>query len=158
MTQQIINNRYHIIKKLGEGGMGAVFLANDSLYDGRKVALKTIRPEIAKPKLIDQFRREFEIMTRLKHPNLAQVYNFGQKHDDKAYFLTMEYVSQMEYAQPTPARDQTTVQSFWEGLDGMTMEGIVEAVDGWYGKNPNQLDVPVLVVIWNEIVEPKLDE
>lgn len=92
MPFQIINNRYPIIKKLGEGGMGAVYLAEDQLYTGRHVALKTIRPEVARSNIIDQFQREFEVMTRLHHPNLAQVYDFGVNSDDQTYFLTMEYV------------------------------------------------------------------
>jgi hypothetical protein len=73
-------------------------------------------------------------------------------------FMTMEYVSQMKYAKPTPNPEQTTVQSFWKGLNGHTMDSIVQAVDAWYESNPDSLDTPVLVVIWNEIVEPNLGD
>ena len=73
-------------------------------------------------------------------------------------FMTMEYVSQMEYAKPTPTPEQTTVQSFWKGLNGHTMDSIVKTVDAWYENNPDSMDTPVLVVIWNEIVEPNLGE
>jgi hypothetical protein len=73
-------------------------------------------------------------------------------------FMTMEYVSQMEYAKPTPTTKQTTVQSFWKGLNGHTMDSVVEVVDAWYENNPDSMDTPVLVVIWNEIVEPNLDD
>ena len=75
-----------------------------------------------------------------------------------ADFLTMEYVSQMKFADPTPATEQTTVQSFWVGLEGATMNSIVDTVDEWYAANPASLDKPVLVVIWNEIVEQKIDD
>ena len=73
-------------------------------------------------------------------------------------FMTMEYVSQMKFAKPTPTPEQTTVQSYWEGLDGHTMNSIVQTVDDWYVANPDSMDTPVLVVIWNELVEPKLDQ
>jgi len=88
---KLINNRYKIIKKLGEGGMGAVYLAEDKLYN-QKVALKTIRKEIARQEIIDRFKVEFEVMTRLKHPNLAMVYDFGFDGETQNYFITMEYV------------------------------------------------------------------
>ena len=71
-------------------------------------------------------------------------------------FMTMEYVSQMKFAKPTPTPEQTTVQSFWKGLDGHTMDSIVQTVDDWYAANPSLKDTPVLVVVWNELVEPKL--
>ena len=70
----------------------------------------------------------------------------------------MEYVSQMEYAKPTPTSEQTTVQSFWKGLNGQTMDSVVHVVDAWYESNPDSMDTPVLVVIWNEIVKPTLDD
>lgn len=95
----MINNRYRILKKLGEGNMGNVYLTEDLLYDKRLVALKTIRPEKVSPDIIDVFKREFEIMTRLRHPNLAQVYEFGFDQTGSCFFLTMEYIEGQNLAE-----------------------------------------------------------
>ena len=92
MKKNVINKRYRIIDKLGEGAMGAVYLAEDSLYSMRQVALKTIHKYMLNRKVIKQFRQEFEIMSRLKHPNLTGVYNFDQNQADLSYFISMEYV------------------------------------------------------------------
>ena len=73
-------------------------------------------------------------------------------------FMTMEYVSQMKFAKPTPTPEQTTVQSYWKGLEGQTMDSLVQTVDDWYEANPDSMDTPVLVVIWKQVVEPKLEQ
>lgn len=88
-----IKNRYRILKQLGEGGMGTVYLAEDILTDNMLFAVKTIRHSI-----INKFRamgtnylkNEYEIMTRLKHPNLVRVFELGE--DNNNYFIVMEYI------------------------------------------------------------------
>lgn len=85
-----IANRYQVIKELGQGGMGKVCLVEDALMGNRRLALKTISPELDKVRL-DYFKHEFCLMTKLRHPNLAQVYDFGQTDKGQVYF-TMEFV------------------------------------------------------------------
>jgi predicted Ser/Thr protein kinase len=65
---------FKLEKKLGQGGMGTVFLATQTSLD-RKVALKTLSPEFAKkPDFVQRFLREARSMARLQHPNVVQVY------------------------------------------------------------------------------------
>jgi hypothetical protein len=78
--------RYRLVKLLGRGGMGAVFLAEDSQL-GRTVALKMPRLEGSPPGLIERFRREARIAATFHHPNLCPVYDFGQING--LYYLTM---------------------------------------------------------------------
>ena len=84
-TPLIINKRYKIIRKLGEGGMGAVYLVEDILQANQQIALKIIKKEMVNAKLIASFKKEFDVMTRLKHPNLARVYDFGYDKDNGNY-------------------------------------------------------------------------
>lgn len=89
----VISNRYKIIEHIGKGGMGEVYLAEDILTKGARYALKTIRHDLLpkiRNKSIENFKNEVEIMTRFKHPNLVQVYDFGRYKSD--YFIIMEYV------------------------------------------------------------------
>ncbi|MBN1984476.1 MAG: diguanylate cyclase [Chitinivibrionales bacterium] len=90
--QEEINSRYQIIQTLGSGGMGEVYLAKDRVYNGQLVALKLIKEALVKPALIATFKKEFEVMSRLKHPNLVHVYDFGIDRQKATYYLTMEYV------------------------------------------------------------------
>ena len=89
----VINNRYRIMDTLGQGGMGIVYLVEDTLKENMPFALKTIRQDIllrAGKTGINSFKNEYEVMTRLKHPNLTQVYEFGD--DGENYFIVMEYL------------------------------------------------------------------
>lgn len=89
----IINNQYRIIDKLGEGGMGVVHLVEDMQKDNLLFAIKTIKQSIIdsfKSSGIASLKNEYEIMTRLKHPNLTQVYEFGE--DRGNYYIVMEYL------------------------------------------------------------------
>lgn len=89
----IIDNRYRILKKIGHGGMGLVYLTEDTLKDNMRFAIKTIRQNIIKTRALlskEAFKNEYEIMTRLKHPNLTRVYDLGA--DMGNYYIVMEYL------------------------------------------------------------------
>jgi len=88
----LIHHRYRIIKTIGEGGMGTVYQVRDVLRGNRTLALKTIKKERINPATLNVFKQEFDIATRLKHPNLARVYDFGWDRTTDLYYLTMEYV------------------------------------------------------------------
>ncbi len=89
----IINNRYIVKDLIGQGGMGYVYLVQDTLKAGSEIALKTIKGSMSdKNEHLDIFKLEFEIMTRLKHPNLVNVYNFGYDDQKDCYYITMEYL------------------------------------------------------------------
>jgi serine/threonine-protein kinase len=81
---------YSVIRRLGQGGMGAVYLA-DQISLKRKVALKFLRPELAaNPAALKRFRTEAEAIARLNHANIVQVYAIGEA--DGQNYMALEYV------------------------------------------------------------------
>jgi len=91
MVGSIVADRYHILKKLGEGGMGQVYLA-EHVKMGRKSALKVMHASMVKDvDAISRFNREAANASRISHPNVAAVYDFGETPDGMI-FLAMEFV------------------------------------------------------------------
>jgi serine/threonine protein kinase len=91
VQQTIANNRYSIVRALGDGGMAKVYLAHDSILD-RDVALKVLREQFAEDEeFVERFKREAQSTAALSHPNIVQVYDRG-KADDGASYIAMEYV------------------------------------------------------------------
>jgi hypothetical protein len=83
--------RYRIVRKLGAGGMGAVYLAEDTQL-GRQVALKVPHfDDGADPKIIERFYREARVAAAIEHPNLCPVYDVGQA--EGVHYLTMPYIN-----------------------------------------------------------------
>ena len=76
---------YRIVGKLGEGGMGIVYEAEQE-QPHRTVALKVIRAGLALPHLLKRFDREAEILGRLQHPGIAQIYEAGLTEDGQPFF------------------------------------------------------------------------
>jgi serine/threonine protein kinase/regulation of enolase protein 1 (concanavalin A-like superfamily) len=84
---------YRVLRLLGEGGMGMVFLAEDTLLS-RPVALKVIRPEIADtPGIAQRFMREARTTAAIKHDHIVTIYQVGQENG--VPFLAMEYLKGM---------------------------------------------------------------
>ncbi len=87
---QKINDRYEIIKSIGEGGMANVYLAQDVILD-RRVAIKILRGDLANDeKFIRRFQREALSASSLSHPNIVEMYDVGEDNGD--YYIVMEYV------------------------------------------------------------------
>ena len=83
--------RYEIRAKLGAGGMGEVYLAQDNSELARRVALKIVPAEVAKDKdRLQRFTQEARTVSNLNHPNILTVYEFGQT--DSACFIATEYI------------------------------------------------------------------
>ncbi len=86
-----IAGRYRIEAKLGEGGMGAVYKAQQISLK-RTVAVKLLRPEVAGSQmLLRRFNAEAEAVAKLSHPNTVNIYDFGQDSDG-ALFIAMEFI------------------------------------------------------------------
>ena len=92
MIGEVISH-YRILSKLGAGGMGEVYLAQDTKLD-RKVALKILPAELASHRdRMDRFVREAKAAAALNHPNIAHVYQIGE--DDGVNFIAMEFISEV---------------------------------------------------------------
>jgi serine/threonine-protein kinase len=86
-----IAGRYRVLAKLGEGGMGAVFRA-EQISLKRTVAIKLLRPDVsANPMLLRRFNAEAEVVARLSHPSTVNIYDFGQDTDG-TLFIAMELI------------------------------------------------------------------
>ena len=82
---------YQIVKLLGEGGMGEVYLATDTIL-GRRIALKVLPAFVSKdPDRLRRFTQEARAASRLSHPNVCVVHEIGET-DDRRPFIAMKYV------------------------------------------------------------------
>ena len=87
----ILAGQYRIIKKIGEGGMGIVYLAEDTRLYNRKVAIKVLPPLLSRnTRAVENLRREALTAIELNHPNIIRLYGFHADGDIK--FLVMEYI------------------------------------------------------------------
>jgi len=86
----LLADRYEIVQILGQGGMGAVYKATDVELN-RTVALKVIRPELAREKaIVDRFKQELLLSHQVTHRNVIRIYDLNDS--DGMKFITMEYV------------------------------------------------------------------
>ncbi|HUG33736.1 MAG TPA: protein kinase [Anaerolineales bacterium] len=91
MIGETLNSRYKILSRLGEGGMGEVFLAEDK-QTGQQVAVKVLARQLtAQPESLERFRREAETLRQLDHPNIVKFVD-AFEHEGQ-YVIVMEYVS-----------------------------------------------------------------
>ena len=104
---QMINDRYEIIRSIGEGGMANVYLALDTILD-RRVAVKILRGDLAEDeKFVRRFQREAISASSLNDPNIVEVYDVGE--DDGKYFIVMEYVQGLTLKQLIKKRGSLTL-------------------------------------------------
>jgi serine/threonine-protein kinase len=92
---EVLRGRYRIVERIGQGGMGNIYLADDTRLEGRKCALKEVQHDQNLPEKIvrearDQFLREATVLARLDHPNLPKVSDFFSVAERD--YLVMDYV------------------------------------------------------------------
>ncbi len=115
--------RYEIRSKIGEGGMGEVYLAQDTKLD-RKVALKILPPELASNgNRMRRFTQEAKAAAALNHPNIAHIYEIGEA--DGVNFIAMEYVEGATLREKIH-REQTELRKLLRYLQQVA-EGLTKA-------------------------------
>ena len=88
----VYNDRYETGRLLARGGMAEVYLGRDLRLD-RPVALKVLNPELSRdPAFVERFRREAQAAANLSHPNIVNVYDWGEA-EGSHFFIVMEYVA-----------------------------------------------------------------
>ena len=91
LVGQVVADRYHVVKKLGEGGMGQVYLA-EHVKMGRRSAIKVMNASMVHdPDAVARFNREASNASRITHPNVCAIYDFGETPDGLIY-LAMEFI------------------------------------------------------------------
>ena len=89
--QQLVDNRYRLLKPLGSGGMADVFLAHDDILD-RDVALKVMSTRYkSDEEFVERFKREAQSAAALSHPNIVSIFDRGES-EDGTYYIAMEYL------------------------------------------------------------------
>jgi serine/threonine protein kinase len=97
LVGQRVAGRYLVIRKLGEGGMGDVFLAEHEDIE-KRLALKVLKYEYSsRPDVVVRFKQEAVSASRIKHPNVVDVFDFGQV-DDGRFYLAMELLEGRDLA------------------------------------------------------------
>jgi tRNA A-37 threonylcarbamoyl transferase component Bud32 len=112
--------RYKVLGALGQGAMGAVYLAEDPLLK-RGVAIKVVRTGIGDAEVMARFQREAEISARLNHPNVITVFDVGEEKG-LGPFLAMEFVeghSLSDLIKAGPLDPPTTVALLMQGADAL---------------------------------------
>lgn len=125
---QKINDRYEIIKNIGEGGMANVYLAHDLILN-RKVAIKVLRGDLSTDeKFIRRFQREAIAASSLSHPNIVEMYDVGE--DNGTYYIVMEYVEGRTLKQLLKKRGTLTTSEVIDIMLQLT-DGIIHAHDSY---------------------------
>ena len=125
---QIINDRYEILKSIGEGGMANVYLALDKILN-RKVAIKVLRGDLSNDdKFIRRFQREAIAASSLSHPAIVEMYDVGE--DNGVYYIVMEYVEGKTLKQLLKKRGSLTIPEVIDIMLQLT-DGIAHAHDSY---------------------------
>ena len=125
---QKINDRYEIIRAIGEGGMANVYLGYDTILD-RNVAIKVLRGDLSNDeKFVRRFQREALSASSLAHPNIVEMYDVGE--DDGVYYIVMEYVDGKTIKQLLKKRGTLTLSEAIDIMSQLT-DGMAHAHDSY---------------------------
>jgi serine/threonine-protein kinase len=129
VTDPTTIGRYKVVSRLGQGAMGALFLAHDPIID-RMVAIKVMREGADNAELRERFAREARAAGRLRHPNIVTIFDVGEEAGHP--FIAMEYVPgdtlKAIIHRPTPlplSRKLKLIEELCDGLSYAHKSGLV---------------------------------
>jgi len=128
-----LDGKYPLIKVLGEGGFGTVYLARQ-LAEGkalRDVAVKTVRTggAVDREEATGRFRREAAAIARLNHPNIVQLYDFGVT-DDGVFYMVLELVQGRTLSDAFEGRELFTPERIGR-IFRQVLQGLAATTRGW---------------------------
>lgn len=97
ILNHVINGRYAVIRQIGKGASGEVYLVKDTEKNDTEIALKYLKLEPENQTALEHFKSEFNMMTHLTHPHIARVYDFEWDDDIEFYFFTSEMVTGLDF-------------------------------------------------------------
>ncbi len=122
-------SHYKVLEKIGQGGMGTVYRAQDTTLD-REVAIKVLPKQFTQdPQRLARFEREAKLLASLNHPNIAAIHSF--EHADDVHFLVLELVPGETLAErvakgPLPIEDALEVcRQIAEGVEAAHEKGVI---------------------------------
>ena len=150
----VIGGKYRLIDPLGEGGMGAVWIAENLSIRGAEVAVKVLHANFARdPDAVRRFRAEAEATVRIGHPSIVRVFDYGQS-DDGAPYMVMERLhgeslaERLERDGSLPTADAVgVVTAVLEGLDAAHQHEILHR-----DLKPEN----IFLAVEGEVVRPKI--
>jgi len=108
MVGRVIADRYHLVRLLGDGGMGAVYKAADRVLR-RFVAIKLLHPAVAQnPSSVERFQREARAAAAIGHPNIIDIMDFGR--EGQSPYMVMEYLRGRSLSQVIAMDGQLTIK------------------------------------------------
>ncbi|MBA2380181.1 MAG: protein kinase [Blastocatellia bacterium] len=123
----ILNQRYEIVRKIGGGGMGAVYLASDNNLGGVLRAVKemvqTHIEDDQQEKAINDFKRESMILSTLDHPSIPTIYDYFFDEEESRFYLVMKYISGGDLSSRLRATSEGKID------EKMVTEWAIEIVD-----------------------------
>lgn len=143
--------RYRVLHLLGEGGMGAVYKVEQD-RPHRIVALKVIKPGLATPELLRRFERESEVLARLHHPGIAQIYEVGTAD---AGFGLQPYFA-MEFISGAPLRDYVQLHHLNTHQRLELMARVSDAVEHAHHRGIIHRDLKPSNILVDEGGQPKI--
>jgi len=118
---QVFSQRFHLVRRLGEGGMGQVWLAEQTFPVRRQVALKLIKAGMYDEALVQRFQSERQSLAIMDHPAIAKVFDAGATPQGQPYFV-MEYVQGLpitEYCDQKKLKIRDRLELFIQVCDGV---------------------------------------
>jgi serine/threonine protein kinase len=115
-TGRMIGGRYQVVRELGRGGMGVVYLVRDTFERDRTLALKSVRATDPGSQNVTSLKREFLVLAALRHPGLTPVHDFGCDAQAGELFFASEFVDGVDLSGATQSFDLLSPQGLKEFL------------------------------------------